>query len=387
MKFIFFVFIFITLLTAELSAQSNASLSIQFSIATTLPSSNGVGVSIGFAGSVSGIYQNHLLLAGGANFPDAMPWQGGKKVYHSKIFVYAQEHGQLKLINQAYILPESIAYAAVCNTSEGVLYIGGENEAGISNKVWMLQWNHQKKQVIYNAYPPIPIALTNAAVTVLNSKVYLAGGETSVNTTKHFFVLDLNNLSKGWISLRDCPQRVSHSVLVGVDDLENPTVFLVGGRSKNSFGISSFYDRVYQYNIEQDTWKEKSGLPYALSAGTGVWYNQDQLILFGGDRGIVFNQTETYLASIAKEQNLVVRQDLINQKNLIQENHPGFSKEILLYQVKTNEWQQIGSIPFDMPVTTTAVKWNNAIFLPSGEIKAGVRSPYILKANILNNKK
>lgn len=385
MKRYFFIFIFTILLINEQTAQSNTALSVQFNIAATLPTSSGTEVSKGFAGPVTGVHQNHLFVAGGANFPEAMPWQGGKKVYHSQIFVYAQEQGQLNLINQASLLPEAIAYAAVCNTSEGILYIGGENGAGISNKVWLLQWNQYKKQVICKAYPSIPIALTNAAVTVLNNKVYLAGGETSDHVTNHFFVLDLNNLNQGWKPLRDCPQRVSHTILVGVDHLKNPSLFLVGGRAKNSFGISRFYENVYQYNISENSWKEMCGLPYALSAGTGVWYNQDQLIVFGGDKGIVFNQTETYIAAIAKEQDSVVKQGMIKQKNQVQENHPGFSKEILLYQVKKNQWQQMGSIPFEMPVTTTAVKWNDAIFLPTGEIKAGVRSPYILKAKILNN--
>ena len=33
----------------------------------------------GFAGAFTGVSKGHLLVAGGANFPDAPPWENGKK--------------------------------------------------------------------------------------------------------------------------------------------------------------------------------------------------------------------------------------------------------------------------------------------------------------------
>ena len=35
----------------------------------------------GLAGCYAGHHQGVLLVAGGANFPDGMPWDGGKKQY------------------------------------------------------------------------------------------------------------------------------------------------------------------------------------------------------------------------------------------------------------------------------------------------------------------
>ena len=123
-------------------------------------------------------------------------------------------------------------------------------------------------------------------------------------------------------------------------------------------------------------------MPYALSAGTGVWWNKDQIVLLGGDRGIVFNQVEKLLVAIANENDAEKKQILINQKNQIQETHPGFSKEILLYAADTNQWKIVGSLNHEIPVTTTAFIWNSKLFIPSGEIKAGVRSPNILQITI-----
>src|SRR5690606_29866060 len=41
----------------------------------------------GFAGAFAGIHKGHLLAGGGANVPDGvMPWDGGKKVWHDRVF-------------------------------------------------------------------------------------------------------------------------------------------------------------------------------------------------------------------------------------------------------------------------------------------------------------
>ncbi|MDP3392189.1 kelch repeat-containing protein [Sediminibacterium sp.] len=373
------------LIANTIMAQYSAEWSVQFAIATTLPSDAGKQISTGFAGVVTGVHQNHLLVAGGANFPEAMPWQGGKKMYHSEVFVYKQDNAELQLINQHSKLPESIAYSAVCTTSEGILYIGGENENGISNKVWMLQWNQQKQEVQWIAYPSMPIALTNAAATIIHNKVFVAGGETVQDASMQFFELDLNNLKAGWKTLPVLPHAVSHTLLIGLARETKPSLYLIGGRKKNANGISSLYNNMYEYDLNTQTWTEKTALPYTLSAGAGVWYNLDQIVVFGGDRATVFSQVEKLLAAIAAENNPAKKQVLINQKNQLQETHPGFSKEVLLYQANKNTWQVIGTIPYDTPVTTTAIKWNDAVILPSGETKAGVRSPYILKA-IIHNK-
>lgn len=387
MKRYYFIICLLCMLFANaINAQNIALWTVHFTVAATLPPDAKNQVATGFAGAVAGVHQNHLLLAGGANFPESMPWQGGKKHYHDAVYVYASKDQQIEIVNQSFRLPEKIAYAAVCNISDGVLYIGGENENGISNKVWLLQWDQYKKQVITKAYPPIPIALTNAAVTVVNKKVYIAGGETANEPTSHFFMLDLSNITTGWKTLPAIPQAVSHTVLVGLGNATNPALYLMGGRKKNPNGISTLYSNMYEFDLFTNRWNEKASLPYALSAGTGIWCKADQIVLFGGDKGTVFTQVETLLAAIANETNPDKKQALINQKNQLQSTHPGFSNEVLLYQANKNEWQTIGKISFDTPVTTTAVKWNDAVYLPTGETKAGVRSPYILKATIHHNR-
>jgi hypothetical protein len=60
-------------------AQKTKVNSIQWKIAGGLPATNGQSKALGFAGPIAGVHNGVLVVAGGSNFPDSMPWLGGKK--------------------------------------------------------------------------------------------------------------------------------------------------------------------------------------------------------------------------------------------------------------------------------------------------------------------
>src|SRR5690606_15601147 len=69
---------------------------------------------------------------------------------------------------------------------------------------------------------------------------------------------------------------------------------------------------------------------------------------------------------------------LLNHLN----SHPGFGKQLMAFNTITNEIYSAGKLPKPGQVTTTAVKWGNEVFVPSGEIRPGVRTPGSLKITI-----
>lgn len=73
---------------------------------------------------------------------------------------------------------------------------------------------------------------------------------------------------------------------------------------------------------------------------------------------------------------------MTDEKTALQSAHPGFSKEILAYDILYDNWQIIGNIPYATPVTTTAVQWKECFILPSGEVKAGIRSQHVLAVKV-----
>jgi N-acetylneuraminic acid mutarotase len=127
---------------------------------------------------------------------------------------------------------------------------------------------------------------------------------------------------------------------------------------------------------------EEEPLPYALSAGTGVAAGSHFILLFGGDTGETFHKTEALIAAIGKEASDEKKDQLNKEKIAVQSAHPGFCRQVLLYDTKKNRWTPLDCIPFAAPVTTTAVQWEGGVYLPGGEIKAGVRTPQILFADL-----
>lgn len=369
-----------------LTAQDKTGSTLGWELAATLPPDTNDTVALGVAGPVTGVHHGVLFVGGGANFPEGMPWMGGKKKYHSTLYAFTHEaDGKLKP-EGTYALPGPVAYSACSGTDSGVVYAGGENEDGLSKKVFLLQWDNASKKVAINTLPDLPVAITNASLVVEENRIYLAGGETTEGTTDIFLCLDLQDNNSGWEELPSLPKPVSHALLVSLQNDKGSSLFLIGGRKKNENGISDLYSTVYAFDFTGNKWKQQEPLPYPLSAGTGVVIEGKTILLFGGDKGETFHRTEKLIAAIAKENDQAIKEQLNQQKIKVQTSHPGFSNEVLQFNLDQEKWEHAGSIPLDAPVTTTAVKSGNFIWIPSGEIRAGVRTPNILVGRLSEEK-
>jgi N-acetylneuraminic acid mutarotase len=250
-----------------------------------------------------------------------------------------------------------------------------------------MEWDVKAKEIHFSELPSLPEPVSNAAITLTGNTVYLAGGENSRQTTAQFLSLNLSNIKAGWIKLADIPHPVSHTVLTAVTGTTGNRIYLSGGRKKNNNGISDLFSEVFAYDIAANTWDQKKSLPYPLSAGTGLFHNSNSFLLFGGDKGTVFHQAETLIAAINTEKDTMKKNGMIREKINLQSSHPGFSREVLRYDLNNDTWMAAGTIPYETPVTTTAVETSKGIIIPSGEIRAGVRSPKILKLLIRRKKK
>ncbi len=376
------LFVISMISTVPLHAQKKQGDTLQWEIAGNLPASPGQQHALGVAGPVAGYQGDVMIVAGGANFPDAMPWAGGKKKYYDDVFVYKRAGEKLILQKKGFKLPSAIAYPATCSAESGIIYAGGENENGISNKVTLLQWNEATENLVIKHFPDLPEALTNASAAVYDNIIYVAGGETSTAVSNRLYSLNLHNLAAGWQQLTPVPVPVSHAVFTVQLNAGHPFIYLIGGRKKNANGISDLYASVCAYDVERKVWTTKKSLPYPLAAGTGIAVDSNHIILFGGDKAETFHQVETLLSRISTEKDEAKKLELIRQKNQLLATHPGFSKDVLQYNTTTDQWKTISSIPFNTQVTTTALLWKDHIFIPGGEIKAGVRTAHILSAKI-----
>lgn len=371
----------------DLFSQEKNIKAIQWKIAAKLQNEDG-SISLGFAGAINGISNNALIVSGGANFQDKMPWEGGKKHFSNEIHILQKRNkNYFWNNNNKQRLPEPIAYCGNTTTDLGIVYAGGENENGLSNRAFIIKWNEDKNEVEIKALPNLPVPITNIGLTHINNTVYAIGGDEASNSSNQFLSLDLNNPNAEWKSLPQLPFALANAVVIAQKDKDETTIYVIGGRTKTASGISELHNTTLVFNIKKKIWESRAKISDGekttnFSAGAGVAWGDHSILILGGDNGITFNKIETYLSQIAKTDSQELKDKFIAEKNLLLTNHKGFYNAMLLYNTKTDSWSTIGELPFLPHVTTTATIWNGKIVFSNGEVKPGVRTPDVMIGKI-----
>nr|WP_226905080.1 kelch repeat-containing protein [Pedobacter schmidteae] len=359
---------------------------VEWSTAAQLQDTRGK-VSLGYAGAINAVYNNQLIIAGGANFPDNMPWEGGRKHYSDEIHVLKRAGNDFVWIPVADRLPEPIAYCGNTSTPAGVVYAGGENEKGLSDKTYLLNWDDINGQMVIKQLPNLPLVLTNVSLTSIENVVYAVGGDMHSKSADSFFSINLLDLQRGWTTLPPLPKALANAIVVIQKKDKGRGVYVIGGRTKTSSGISNLHHTTFVFDVKNANWSQLAAISDGkdkinFSAGAGVPIADHLILVAGGDNGKVFRRIESYMAQIAMTENIAEKARLIKEKNDLVIHHKGFDKSMLMYNTLTNHWNKIGELPFPARVTTTATLWNGEIMLSSGEIQPGIRTPDIMRGKI-----
>ena len=355
----------------RVSAQDVYPSPITWKDAGVLPATAKGKGNFGLSGVVAGALNQQIIIAGGNNFPEGYPWEGGVKKYYDQVYVYNVNGDTVTMADSSVRLPSKVAYAAVAGLHNGIFYAGGENEKGPLTNVYLIQKNSKNGVAIVN-WPDLPEALTNAVAVATSNAVYVLGGATKNGVSDKVWAIYLNDIKAGWKYVSTMPQPTAFAAAV----FAQGQVYLMGGRKKGADGISEIYNQVFAWNIANNSWSKKAPLPDVVSAATAVPL-PDQILFIGGDKGVVFHEVEMLASKIAVTNDLVVKNNLTEIKNKLQQTHPGFSKDILAYNLATNTWRSFAQLTVAAPVTTHAFIFNHKIILPAGEVKPGVRTPLI----------
>lgn len=381
------LFLYIMLITDPVFAQKATVPSVEWSIAARLKNVDG-NVSLGFAGAINAVDDDVFIIAGGANFPDKMPWDGGRKYYSNEIQVLQKSTNGFAWNREVNAkLPEPIAYCGYISTSKGIVYAGGENNNGLSDKAYLLKWDGDKNNITIKQLPDLPLALTNIALTSIGNRIYAVGGDLSTTSSRNFLSLDLEKQIPEWEKLPDLPIALANTVLIAQKNKDHESIYVIGGRTKMPSGISDLQHTTFIFDLKTQSWRQAAAINDGkrltnFSAGAGVAIGKGLILITGGDDGKTFHKIENYLAKIAKTQNPEEKSKLIKEKNELSINHKGFYRGLLLYNTQTDTWRKIGELPFPAQVTTNAAMWNGKIVLSNGEIKPGVRTPNVMLGTI-----
>jgi len=348
----------ILVVLSVIGARSNAEV-IQWGQLPDLPDALGV------AGAFSGVSSDALIVAGGANFPEPLFKDGqvnplAKKIWSDHIYVLAAPDEQWR---RAGALPHPLAYGASVSTEDGIVCIGGSDADRHYADVFMISWSDGK--IALKELPDLPKPCANTAAAILGTTIYVAGGQESPNAKKamkNFWALDLSKDDAQWTELAAWP---GSERILPVAAVQDGSFFLFSG-CKLLTNEDGNIERQYLADGYRFTpgdghavagrWKKLTDLPAPVAAAPtpAVSAGQSHILVFGGDHG-------KYAA-----------------RNLeLMDRHPGFSTDILAYHTITDTWTKAGTLPAGH-VTAAAVEWNDAIVIPSGEIRPGTRSPKIL---------
>ena len=305
---------------------------------------------LGLAGAFAGVSDGSLIVAGGANFPDKMPWEGGIKQWHDTVWTLDKPAGAWR---EAGRLPRPLGYGVSVTAPDGVVCAGGSDLHRHHGEAFRLSLKNGK--LVTGMLPSLPIALANSCGAVAGGTLYVVGGNErpgEQECVNRAFTLDLGNKTAAWKEIEPLPGK--GRFLCAAAEHQG-ALFILGGTTLQA-GADGKMSRVYL----KETWSYKPGrgwvrhadmLKPAVAAPTPAPVFQGRLLVLSGDDGSHWGFQPP-------------------------DKPPGFPGAIQGYDVATDSWSTTGALPAGRAVLP-CVQWRQAIVIINGEQRPGVRSPQV----------
>ena len=314
---------------------------------TTLPPSpSDTAGNLGLAGVYSGMIGDRLVVAGGANFPKGLPSAGGPKVWYSDVYTYDRDSGWRCWPGA---LGKESAYGVTVPFEGGLLLIGGCRAGECLPEIRLLRLDPEGRPSV-EEWGSLPMPLSNMAGGAIGSKVYLAGGISSMDSTQKaldvFLSLDLRTRTCKTLPWPDAPPRAFAVGVVQSDGLDN-CFYLFSGRNYEGDSPWEVLCDGWAWNPRLGEWKPVKG-EFPVMAGSAVPFGTNHIVLAGGrseDPSIPDNVLRIYHTVTASMMTVPVEGQVI-------------------------------------PVTTNTIRHGNSFVICSGEVAPGVRTPVILTGTI-----
>lgn len=315
---------------------------------------------LGFGGAFIGVYQDHLVVAGGANFPTAPPWQGGQKVWYNEVLALAP--GATAWRN-AGKLAEPRAYGAAVSTIYGVALLGGNDGDRHYANCQLLTIDPATQQARFDPLPELPSATAFPAAAADGSVIYLAAGsdgQDPTSLTHAFWSLDLAATPRHWQALPSWPGPARHKAVAAMQSNgTNNCFYLFSGEIPRRTAIgTTAYDYLtdsYRFDIRIGQWQQQRDLPIPVAAACAASVGQSHILVLGGSTG------EHVTAPDPK---------------------PEFPRIARSYHTITDTWTVAGAMPSGL-VTTGAVLLDDKIVIATGEVAPGVRTKAVRSVELL----
>jgi len=317
---------------------------------------------IGVGGPLAGTTGDVLVIAGGANFPEAPPWEGGAKVWSDRVWVLERD-AEAWLPQEP--LPGPLAYGASVETPDGLVLLGGSDEAGMSSAVRRVRWDAAARRLEWEALPDLPTPTAFCAAELVGDRLLVFPGKRSKgadDVAPGFWGLDLGAIGAGWRELAPlpAPPRAKSVAAVQADGFGDEHLYLFSGEittvGEDGEASYAYLPEAWRFDPRdgpRGSWSPIAPPPRAVAAGSALPFGQSHVLVFSGVRGA--------------EMHLPIAE------------RTGFSGGVLAYHTITDTWVEAGAMPVGV-VTTEAVAWGDELVIVSGEVRPGVRTARLQRA-------
>lgn len=309
---------------------------------------------VGRAATIAGISEGALIVAGGTNFPDKMPWDGGKKAWHDDIFMLERPDSEWRKVGY---LPRPLGHAASLQTGRGIIVVGGADDARHHADTYLLRQRGGKVET--ERLPDLPHPLAYASGAILGDLALVVGGTRSPDATvaeNLLLAFDLRSPEAGWRVLSQLPGPGRIMPAVGVRDGK---FFVFSGASlaadREGKPARTYLSDAWSFR-PADGWRRLADLPRpAVAAPTpAIPVGTAHLLVVAGDDGskVAFQPRSA---------------------------HPGFGTRSLRYHTITDTWVEADDLGEAKAVAVAPVaEWKGEWVIPGGEIRPGVRTTQVI---------
>lgn len=297
-----------------------------------------------FAGSS----REALVVAGGANFPEKRPWEGGTKIWYDDIWALDKPDGRWR---KAGKLPKALGYGASVTWNDEVVCLGGSNAEGHHAEVFSLRVEGQG--VITKAYPPLPKACANFCGVLIGDEVFVAGGiekPDAVQAMHTFWSLNLAGVNPQW---RELPAWPGKERMLATAAACDGAFYLFSGAALHA-GPDGKPEREWLKDAFRyrggSGWEKLPDSPrVAVAAVSPAPVVGSSIFLIAGDDGAkVGFKPET--------------------------EHPGFPRDAFAFDVSALKWSTLSVVTPFSRATVPMAAWRDGFVIPSGEARPGYRT-------------
>ncbi|MCE2617372.1 MAG: cyclically-permuted mutarotase family protein [Phocaeicola sp.] len=363
-------------------------------IHTKLPTTGLTGnLAKGVSASYAALLNGNLIVAGGANFPDKLGFEGGKKAFYDEILIFDQEAKEWKIIGK---LPQASAYGvSVPLSSEAALWIGGNTPSESLSEVYKVSLI-ENKTIKLDSFPQLPATMDNFAGCSINNKVFVAGAKANGEEGNFFYATDTQKDST-WTRLPDYPGIPrTQPVMTALKIEGREYIYLLGGFfGGNDMLKPQMATEVIRYSVADNEWEKVAEQTdpetkelFSLGGATAMPVDNRYILYIGGVNHHVFLDAITSQYDIVNDSTTTEEQKKeLNHnfsKNYMTQpiEYYKFNSEYRAFDTQTNTWLTIDNVSNGARAGATLVFEGKTFFAIQGELKPGVRSSETWKGEI-----